>query len=51
MLRHYKGTNNGEQEDAHFDLLKWGTAVLRPYCVRAKTGTGVPCPCWEEREH
>jgi len=38
MLRHYKGTNNGEQEHAHFGLLKWGAAVLRPYgCEEGRT--------------
>jgi hypothetical protein len=31
MLRGYKGANNGEQEHAHFVLLKWAAAVLRPY--------------------
>ncbi len=48
MLRRYKGTNNGEEEVAHFVLLKWGAAVLRPYRAKPKTGTGVPCPYWQE---
>jgi len=39
MLGGDKGTNNGEQGHAHFGLLKWGAAVLRP------------CGCKEGRTH
>jgi len=33
MLRGYQGTDSREMEHAHFVLLKWGAAVLRPYVL------------------
>jgi len=37
MLRGYKGANGKIHPS-------WGAAVLRPYGMMEKTGTGVPCP-------